>query len=192
MTWLRANWSGLLARLPLPMLALAAAYGVWSFQALFVPWYVAAVSAASFELVYIGIAVTRLGAEQRKRAMAISIGAVVVSIIYNSLSALFAIRPALLLGRPLWADIALAIIHGLPLAIVAYLVADLLLHTPRVASRVLASESKPLAVESKTPAPPLSKTETVKRLASTLGVSESTVWRKLERGELSLNGTKES
>ncbi|MFN8504459.1 hypothetical protein [Kouleothrix sp.] len=31
------HWRGVLARLPLPMLALAASYGVYSFAALFVP-----------------------------------------------------------------------------------------------------------------------------------------------------------
>jgi len=121
-------WRTFLARLPLPTLALAAAYGVWSFQTLFVPWWVALISAASFELVYTGLAVAHLDDEMRRRATLISVGAVVVSVLYNSLSALFAIRPALLLDRPLWADVCLAVAHGLPLAVVAYLVADLLLH----------------------------------------------------------------
>jgi Homeodomain-like domain len=123
------HWRAILARLPLPTLSLAAAYGVYSFQALFVPWWVAIVSATSFELVYLGLAVARLDAADRRRATLISIGAVVVSVLYNSLSALFAIRPALLVDRPLWADVALAVAHGLPLAVVAFLVADLLLHT---------------------------------------------------------------
>ncbi len=123
------NWRDILGRLPLPTLALAASYGVYRFQALFTPWYIALVSAASFEIVYIGLAVARLPSGERKRAVFISIGAVVVSVVYNSLSALFEIRPGMLLDRPLWGDIALAVAHGAPLAIVAYLVADLLLHT---------------------------------------------------------------
>lgn len=126
---IRTHWRALLARLPLPTLALAAAYGVWSFQCLFVPWWVALISAASFELVYMGLAVAHLDADARRRATLISVGAVVVSVLYNSLSALFAIRPTLLEGRPLWADVVLAVAHGLPLAVVAFLVADLLLHT---------------------------------------------------------------
>lgn len=129
MTWLRSNWRSILARLPLPSLALAAAYGVWRFQSLFTPWYVALISALSFELVYIGLAVVQLAPEDRRRATLISVGAVVVSVIYNSLSALFEIRPALLIDRPLWADVILAVAHGLPLAAVAFFVADLLLHT---------------------------------------------------------------
>jgi hypothetical protein len=123
------HWRDVLARLPLPMLALAASYGVWSFQALFVPLWVAAISAAAFELTYIGLAVVRLDEPSRRRAAMISVGAVVVSVLYNTLAALLHIRPALLDARPLWADIALAVLHGAPLAWLAWLVADLLLHS---------------------------------------------------------------
>lgn len=137
------HWRGFLARLPLPTLALAAAYGVYSFQVIFTPAWVAVVSAASFELCYIGLAVARLGADERKRAVTISLGAVVVSVLYNSLSALFAIRPALLVDRPLWADIGLAVVHGLPLAVVAYLVADLLLHATTPTSLPTTPQAQP-------------------------------------------------
>lgn len=123
------DWRGLLARLPLPMLALAASYGVFSFQSLFSPWWVALISAAAFELVYVGLAVARLEDGHRRRARAISAGAVITSIAYNTLSALLHIRPALLVGRPLWADVVLALLHGAPLAWLAWLVADLLLHS---------------------------------------------------------------
>jgi hypothetical protein len=124
----RENWRLVLARLPLPMLALAAAYGVYKFNMLFVPMWVALVSAAAFELVYVGLSVARLDVGDRRRASVIAGAAVAVSVVYNSLAALFEIRPALLDARPLWADIALAILHGLPLAILAWNVAQLLLH----------------------------------------------------------------
>lgn len=175
---LRENWRALLARLPLPTLALAAAYGVWRFQVLFTPWYVALISALSFELVYIGLAVVRLAPQDRRRATLISVGAVVVSVIYNSLSALFEIRPALLMARPLWADVILAVAHGLPLAAVAFFVADLLLHT----GTAPAPDSTALAAA---PAP-LSRTEQVRRLAVQMQVSESTVWRKVAKGDIAL------
>lgn len=121
-------WRIVLAHLPLPMLALAASYGVYTFNLLFVPTWVAITSAAAFELTYIGLAVTTLHASNTTRATMISASAVAVSIIYNSLAALFHRAPYLLeLG--LWVDIPLAILHGLPLALVAYFVADLLLHS---------------------------------------------------------------
>lgn len=120
------TWRLALTRAPLPLLALSAAWGVWQFQALFVPWFVAALSAAAFEAVYVALAVTET--RDSRRASAISVAAVAVSVIYNTLSSLFAIRPALLVARPLWADVTLAVLHGAPLAIVAYAVADLLLH----------------------------------------------------------------
>ena len=123
-------WRDVLARLPLPMLALAASYGVYRFAAMFVPQWVAIVQAAAFELVYMGLAVVRgLTPGQYKRARAISLGSVAVSVAYNSLDGLFHRRVDLLVGAPLWVDVSLALLHGAPLALVAYLVADLLLHS---------------------------------------------------------------
>ena len=122
------HWRALFAALPLPMLALAASYGVYNFARLFVPAWVAVIQAAAFELVYIGMAVTPLTPAQRRRATLIALGAVVVSMAYNSLDGLFHRRPGLLADTPLWADVVLALLHGVPLAALAYLVSDLLLH----------------------------------------------------------------
>jgi hypothetical protein len=116
------------AAAPLPMLALAASYGVYSFNILFVPQWVALVSAAAYELTYVGLAVLHVQNDQRVRARWISLGAVVVSIAYNTLAGLFHREPMLLEAAPLWANVALALLHGAPLAWVAFLVADLLLH----------------------------------------------------------------
>ncbi|MDQ2995710.1 MAG: hypothetical protein M3R61_01450 [Chloroflexota bacterium] len=112
------------------MLALAASYGVYSFALLFVPPWVAVVQAAAFELTYVGLAVTQgLDTPQRKRATGISIGAVAASIIYNTLAGWFHAQPQLLVGASAEAWLCLAVLHGAPLAWVAYLVSDLLLHT---------------------------------------------------------------
>lgn len=134
---LLTHWRTILATLPLPTLALAASYGVFEFAALFVPRWVALAQATSFELVYIGLAVLQVGAEQRRRATLISGGAVFVSVIYNSLAGLFHRVPSLLAGLPLWSEALLAVLHGLPLALVAYLVADLLLHQDAHSQRAL-------------------------------------------------------
>lgn len=128
MKHLQNHWRAILATLPLPMLALAASYGVFSFARLFVPLWVAVIQASAFEATYIGLAVVRVGDDQRRRARAISIGAVVVSVAYNSLAGLFHRQADLLLGLPLLAECVLAILHGAPLAWVAFLVSDLLLH----------------------------------------------------------------
>lgn len=126
----RMNWRVILARLPLPMLALAASWGVFSFARLFVPVTIAIIQAAAFELTYIGLAITRdLRTADRRRATAISLGAVVTSIIYNTLAGWFERAPQLLAGADQWLWLVFAVLHGAPLALVAYLVADLLLHT---------------------------------------------------------------
>jgi hypothetical protein len=110
------------------MLALAASHGVYTFALLFVPPWVALVQAAAFELTYIGLAVVQVEDAQRRRARLISIGAVVVSILYNTLSGFFHLAPTLLLDMHLVAQAGLAVLHGAPLAWLAFLVADLLLH----------------------------------------------------------------
>lgn len=136
------DWRGLLARLPLPMLALAASYGVYSFALLFVPAWVAIVQAAAFELTYVGLAVTQgLDVPQRKRATGISVGAVVASIVYNTLAGWFYVQPQLLVDATAIAWLCLAILHGAPLAWVAYLVADLLLHTAPAAVTAASEEN---------------------------------------------------
>jgi len=135
------DWRGLLARLPLPMLALAASYGVYSFALLFVPPWVAVVQAAAFELTYVGLAVTQgLSEAQRNRATGISIGAVAASIIYNTLAGWFHAQPQLLVDATAIAWLCLAVLHGAPLAWVAYLVADLLLHSAPVAVATVAPQ----------------------------------------------------
>jgi len=130
----RLRW--LFARLPLPMLALAASYGVYSYALLFAPPWVAVAQAAAFELTYIGLAVSPgFDLAQRKRATMISIGAVAASVIYNTLAGWFHAQPQLLANANATAWLCLAVLHGAPLAWVAYLVADLLLHTaPQIAT----------------------------------------------------------
>jgi 4-amino-4-deoxy-L-arabinose transferase-like glycosyltransferase len=108
------------------MLALAASWGVYSFQRLFVPEFFAIVSAAAFELVYIGMALVMT--PDKHRATAISLGAVGVSVVYNTLAGLFHRNPEWLTSLPVEAEIGLSVLHGLPLAGLAWVVADLLLH----------------------------------------------------------------
>lgn len=122
------HYDRILASLALITLALSASYGVYTFQILFVPTWVAVVSAASFELTYIGLAFAQLSPASRQRAMVISLAAVSVSILYNGISAFFRLAP-LALDTSIWYVAAvLAALHGLPLALVAYFVADLIIH----------------------------------------------------------------
>lgn len=129
----RYNWRNILARLPLPTLALAAAWGVGSFAALFVPLPIAIIQAAAFELTYLGLAIVEVPERvRRRRATRISLSAVAVSVVYNSAAGYFHRNPQALIGLSFPEELALAVAHGAPLAIVAYLVADLLFHTRTV------------------------------------------------------------
>ncbi len=180
------KWRTALAPLALIALAASASYGVYRFQAHFTPAWVALISATSFELTYVGLAVLQTSAT--RRATAISVGAVVVSVVYNSLSALFDIRPALFTDAPLSFHVVLAVLHGVPLAVVAFLVADLLLHSNAAPVSVTPAlpVDAPLVIVADSA--PLSKTAIVKQIALQHGVSESTIWRKVKAGELALNG----
>ena len=127
------KWRFILGRLPLPMLALAASHGVYSFGTLYMPWYFALISAAAFELTYVGLAVANLQTDdERRRARNISVGAVVVSILYNAVAAYFHRNPSTLVDMRWQAEAGLALLHAAPLATVAYLVASLLLHSESV------------------------------------------------------------
>jgi hypothetical protein len=145
----KTNTSGgaLLNSLPylaLPMLMLPLAYGVYSFASQFVPSYVAIGEAFALEFTYVGLAALRgLSPNQVHRAKKIAYWAVTVSITYNIIAAgihqnadLFAGLEGTLYyeGDQLkglggffvfW---SLAIIHGLPIGVVSFKIAELLLH----------------------------------------------------------------
>lgn len=143
------------------LLAFTASYGVYTFQLLFVPWWIALVSAASFEATYIGLALARLTQTSRKRAAIISLAAVAVSITYNSLSAFFQLSPEILAERYTMLNGVLAVLHGLPLALVAYFVADLIIHQSNTPSKDMSKiSSKPVfAMQAKSVAKPRANTK---------------------------------
>lgn len=123
------SFARLLAILPLPMLGLAASYGVFYFAAFFVPTFVAIGEAAAFELTYIGLAMIQgLDDRQQKRASVVAKAAVWVSVVYNTLAGVMHQQPAWFDHMHPAAVWALALIHGVPLAVLAYQVANLLLH----------------------------------------------------------------
>jgi len=128
---IKKNWRGILARLPLPMLAIPASYGVYEFTALFVPWWVAVIQAAAFETVYVGLAAyDNLSKSDKTRALAISGFAVVASVAYNTLAGMFRLDDNLLqLWRQDIVGVAiLSALHGVPLALLAFLVSNFTLH----------------------------------------------------------------
>lgn len=169
----------LLPRLALVMLALTAAYGVYEFQATFTPAWVAFVSAAAFELVYISLSV--LETPDRRRATMIATTAVAVSVIYNSLAALFTRQPDLLINTPLWANVALVVLHGAPLAIVAYNLSVLLVHarTPAEQARNDAEHERITMEQFTITAGRI--TTTVRQLSAVTGIPVSTLYRRLEQ-----------
>lgn len=123
------NWMKVLPVLPLPMLGLAASYGVYFFAVQFVPVWIAIGEAMAFELTYVGLASMKgLNEKLQKRARRVSLGAVGVSVIYNTLAGAIHQNPEIFKDLSLFWFWTLAVVHGAPLAILAYLVSDLIFH----------------------------------------------------------------
>lgn len=151
--FLAHNWREITSRAALPLLTLGAMYGVYSFSRFFVPDVVAIIIAGAFEFTYIGLAVaSNLSANQRRRAKFISLGAVAVSVSYNWTAGIFHVTPELFANLNSFAKWILAGLHGAPLAVLAYMVADLLLHsgveeTARPNYGLFSRKAKQLAAE---------------------------------------------
>jgi hypothetical protein len=120
---------------------------VYEFGLLYLPEEFALAGAAAFESVYIGLAVQRYRtASQRNRARNISRGAVAVSILYVAVAAYFYRNPEALAAIPWYGEVALALLHAIPLATLNYLVAQLLLHEDEHEDAQPATEATQLEV----------------------------------------------
>ena len=115
------------------------------FAALYVPWRSRSSKRPRFELTYYRSGDPRdMTDAQRRRATGISIGAVVVSVPKQLDRRFFCAQPALLAGLPPWAEAIGAVLHGAPLAVVAYLVADLLLPQRPAAAHRATQAARPM------------------------------------------------
>jgi hypothetical protein len=109
-------------------LGLSASFGVYQFGLLYVPWYVSLITAAAFELTYVGLSVITIrNSQERDKATWVARGAVFVSVAYNVISGYLHRNP--ITRFDWWLEIVFALLHGAPLAIVAYALATLLLHS---------------------------------------------------------------
>ena len=128
------NWNAVLSILPLPMLGLAASFGVYFFSTRFVPEWVAIGEAMAFELTYIGLTASRaISGAKYKRARWVSLAAVGVSVIYNTLAAALHLHPEMMdILKPtengFWPGVGfwvVAMLHGAPLAILGFFISEL-------------------------------------------------------------------
>jgi hypothetical protein len=125
--------------------------------------------------VYVALAV--LKTVDRTRATRIAFAAVAVSVVYNSLAALFVRRPDMLNMPPVWGDIVLAVLHGVPLAVIGYNIAVLLVHERTDAEQ--AETSRITLEQMEVTAGRLRFT--VRELAAIAQVSVSELYRRAER-----------
>lgn len=191
-TWARKA----LALISVPALALPSAIGVQRYLAPESGAIAAWSAAIGFEVLYVGINILILRSpELRRYARNVALAAVATAVLLNSL-AHYQVRVAGAFdGAPLNVlASALAVIASLPLAGLAYAVSVLLhrLSEDEAAATAVLEEalSQPTvtigAVERPALSDGMSKTARVKALAAELGISESTAWRKVKAGELSI------
>lgn len=133
-----------ISRIAIILLSLSAAFGVYEFARMFVTDIVAVITAGGFELTYIGLAVLdNLTPEQKIRANRLSLMAVFVSMIFNSIAGFVTRNPniAKLDTSNIVTEVILTVIHGVPLALLAYLVSNLVLHKEGVSINESETES---------------------------------------------------
>ncbi len=128
--WQRINWQWWLQRAPMVILAVPAAWGVGSFAAEKLPWFIAIFAGLGFECAYIGaVALADQQHNSRDRVSvglwwALNIMAVCSSIVTNTL----------FFAGGKYADITPeAVTHGAPLALLAFMY-GLVLHRSAVAA----------------------------------------------------------
>lgn len=116
-----------IATIALPMLALPASYCVYYFASFFVPTWVAISEGAAMELTYIGLAVIgNMNKQQRKLANQVSLGAVLVSIIYATIAGAIHMEPTIMEELQIWWVWILGALYGMPLALLGYHLSKLL------------------------------------------------------------------
>lgn len=123
--------------LPLVMLGISASYGVFHFATHFIPTWVAVVEAMAFEATYIRLGLlSALNENEKALATRVSLGAVAVSVLYNTIAGAMYVYPELLEsltpnGGGWWSLLFWVVcsLHGAPLAVLAYNVSKLQIET---------------------------------------------------------------
>lgn len=143
-------WRRILPLLPTPALAIASSYGVYAFNRMFVPVWVAVAMAAAYELVYIGFAaMTSISAEARAFGRRIAQAAAGISFLQNLIAALLHALPEV---RAVIADLSmawqigvwalLAALHAVQV-FVAYFSAEMTLHRAHADDAYAAQRTQP-------------------------------------------------
>lgn len=89
-------WRKVLAALPVPMLSFASSYGVYAYNLLFVPPWVAVVMAAAYDVTFSGIPALDIpDPTQRERGKRIALGAAWISFLQGAIAGVFHAVPDL-------------------------------------------------------------------------------------------------
>lgn len=111
-----------LIRIAIATLGARASWGVFIFARWVAPDAMAIVEACSLEATYIGLSFLKLDHEGKRSALWIAAGALLVSVIYNTLAAGLLKNPHIFDGVNWWGFWGLCILHGPPMATLAFLI----------------------------------------------------------------------
>ena len=123
--WPSIDWRTVLPKLPIPLLGIPAAYGVYMFASYFVPVPVALIEAGGFEMVYIGLMSVQQTRTNKQLVWWTIWGAVLVSVLYNTVAGYEHLVSGWIAGLRPAGKVAISILHGAPLAVLAALVMHL-------------------------------------------------------------------
>lgn len=135
------DWGKIVPMAAMLTLSFGASVGVYVIMRQFAGPIVSAINASSFELTYLGLALAdKNTAKARQLATNVSIGAVIVSILMNVSAGLLIKYPALAGSTNIAWVIYLAVLHGVPLALLAYFMAALIIHKDGTTFETLAAK----------------------------------------------------
>jgi hypothetical protein len=120
------------------LLAIVAMFLVYDFSLHIFPWWIALLSAGSLVGVYIGLGWAPIPQDRHKLAIGISALAMGIEMVYGTLAGLARLSPDwFAMPLPMWAIIALALLHGAPFTVLLFFVSMLVLHSNRDTTQVV-------------------------------------------------------
>ncbi len=136
-----------LIKIALVLLASVAAYYVYGFTSMVADQWIAYGAAGSLVGTYVGLAFAEIPARQSKRAALVAQGAMAIEAIYGTLYVLQVQSPELFVRPlPIWASIALAVLHGGAFSVLAFFVSMFVVNAGNDAPHMPAPEQAMLAL----------------------------------------------
>jgi hypothetical protein len=131
-----------LIKMSMVLLASVSVYFVYGFTKEVAPIFVALSAAGSLVSVYVGLAFADIPKDQQRSAVVIAGLAMAIEAVYGILYAMAVQAPYLFEAPPLWATIALSILHGSPFTILLFAVSIFVVHSEQRQNGSIGNEER--------------------------------------------------